>query len=152
MAGKRMTGTFGLVVGIIVASSLIVALPSAGLASRRSARDTALETARRIVAAGFDIRETYRSGLLRKGGRHVVRMTLYRGNEYALVGGGCRDCYDLDLILYDENWNQIDRDRMSDRVPIVTVRPRWSGTYYVVVEMYHSTPNGAHWVLLTGFR
>ena len=41
-----------------------------------------------------------------------VDRTFYRGNTYALVGVGDSRVSDLDLKVYDENWNLIDSDEV----------------------------------------
>ena len=61
---------------------------------------------------------------------------MYEGNTYYVFAAGDYSVDDLDIILYDENWNEIDKDTQTDALPIVEVSPRWSGTFYVRVKMY----------------
>ena len=101
---------------------------------------------------GLAVREHYQSGLLRKGKSQVVKTTLHAGNEYYFVAGGCEDAYDVDIAIYDENWNLIERDNDNQAVAAVKVKPRWTGKFYVKITMYNSTSDGAHWVLQTAFK
>ena len=59
--------------------------------------------------------------------------TLRAGRLYTIIIDGDDDT-DLDLYLYDENWQLIGSDRRSSDYGRVQVRPRWTGTFYVVVE------------------
>ncbi len=87
---------------------------------------------------GFDCRNrphqthTY----LRRGGYAIFRTTLYWGNHYIIMAAGDSTVSDLDVFLYDQNRNLIDRDRDPDAKPIVQVIPRWSGLFYIKVKMY----------------
>ena len=143
------------VAAAVIATAILFAgvYPAPIDATERQAEKTALEAAAVLAGQfGFNVRNEYYSGLLAKGGKAVVKLTLYEGNEYVLVGGGCRDCYDVDVLVYDENWNEVDRDQENKDVAVVKVAPKWSGEFYVVIHMYSSTSNGAHWVLVTGYK
>lgn len=85
---------------------------------------------------GYSCRNQVGGTYLKTGGNYIIRTTLYSGNNYLLVGQGNENVRDLDIILADENGNEIDRDQRSDATPIVKVRPKWSGTYYVIGHMY----------------
>ena len=89
-----------------------------------------------MARTDYDVRDNVQGRCLRQGGTYTFRTTLFSGYEYVLIGAGDSSVRDLDLILYDENWHQVDRDSKADNVPIVTVSPRWSGTFYVKIKMY----------------
>jgi len=113
----------------------------------RQARNSAAELQER----GFNIRDTFRYGFLRKGGAAYHMTTLYKGNTYALVVGGCSDAYDVDVLIYDENGNYITKDTTSNPWGVVIIKPRWTGRFYVKIRMYNSKYNGAHWTLLHAY-
>ena len=124
---------------------------SPAFATEADAKNRANETAASLRREGFTIRTTYWHGTLLKNDSTYITTTLYRGSSYGLVVGGCRDAYDIDVLLYDENWNLISKDTSTDPWAVVTVTPRWTGKYYIKVRMYNSKYNGAHWSLLFAY-
>jgi hypothetical protein len=106
---------------------------------RHFIRGTALLTATLLLAAAgpvpSDPAPPSFSGSLRDGYYRVHDVTLRAGYEYSLVGACDDDCDDLDLQLYDEDWNLIDEDLLPDDVPVVSVSPAWTGVFHVKVIM-----------------
>ena len=138
--------------GAVFLMSLMMMDPVPVDATRSVARDTARRAWTALKRHGYRPSSEFQTGLLRRGGKKVVRMTLYRGTEYAFVAGGCADAHDVDVHLYDSNWRLIKRDEDRRPAAAVTFRPRYTGTYNVVVHMYDSTRDGAHYILLPGYR
>ena len=101
---------------------------------------------------GLSVRPIYWKGFLRPGQSDYVTYTLYSGNTYILVAGGCESARDVDLLVYDENWNFITRDNDVDKRAAVLIRPRWTGTFHVKVTMYSADQGGAHWVLMAAYQ
>ena len=101
---------------------------------------------------GWECRNTFSQGLLRKGGSVLIATTLHARNTCAIAAGGCEDAYDIDPAAYDENGNRVGAD--ADRSPLAVLRvtPAWTGTYYLEVTMFDSTYNGAHYVVQYAFR
>ena len=83
-----------------------------------------------------DYRDTVRVGYISEGGYRTINTTFIRGNTYFILGAGDGGVRDLDIILYDENWNEIDRDTQTDESPIVKVTPKWTGEFHIRVKMY----------------
>lgn len=73
---------------------------------------------------------------LSQGESVTYRTTLYANTNYFLYAAGCSGVSDLDIRLYDENWNLISKDTETDAVPMVAVTPKWSGTFYIRMIMY----------------
>ena len=121
-------------------------------ASVAGARYTASAMFLGLQNAGWQCRDSFSSGLLRRGGSVVIPTTLYAGNTYALAASGCEDAYDVDLAVYDENGNFIASDSDNSSLAVVRITPRWTGTYYLKVTMFNSTYNGAHYVLQYAYR
>ena len=92
----------------------------------------------RYVQYEFDVdcRDKARGERLNKGETYTYSTTLYEGNDYYIFAAGDYNVDDLDITLYDENWNEIDKDTQTDALPIVEVTPKWSGKFYVEVKMY----------------
>lgn len=56
--------------------------------------------------------------------QHLMTVNLRSGVTYGLIGVCDNDCGDVDLKLYDENYNLIDDDIRSSDIPVITVSPR----------------------------
>ena len=65
----------------------------------------------------------------------VRNLLLNSRTPYSFVGVCDNDCRDLDLELYDENGNLIDKDVQNDDMPEVIVRPKSTGTFKLKVVM-----------------
>lgn len=137
----------------VVAGMLFALLPiQFSTASVAGARYTAVALFVGLKRQGWECRDSFSQGLLRKGGSTVIATTLYAGNTYALAASGCEDAYDVDLAVYDERGNFIASDSNRSSLAVVRVTPRWTGTYYLKVTMFNSTYNGAHYVMQYAYR
>jgi hypothetical protein len=72
---------------------------------------------------------------------------LQRGKSYKIISVCDNDCSDLDLILYDENNNEINRDNSDDSTPMVEVRPKWTGQFSLKVSMYSCESNPCYYAI-----
>lgn len=70
-----------------------------------------------------------------------ININLHSGVAYNLVSVCDEYCRDVDLKLYDENYNLIDYDTRSNDVPIISVVPRWSGQFYLEIDMANCNAN-----------
>lgn len=61
--------------------------------------------------------------------------TLRGGTSYKIFAVCDGDCSDIDLKLYDENGNEVDKDILFDDKPLVTVSPKWTGRFKLRVTM-----------------
>lgn len=84
---------------------------------------------------GYRLR-SYDSDALSQGYYMDYDVTLYGNVTYLLFACGDSWAYDIDIYLYDENGNLIDRDRATDNHPVVTVTPAWTGPFRVRIKMY----------------
>ena len=130
----------------LVISSLAL-LPGSTNASEVGAERAAQILFKKLRELGWNVRDSYTTGLLPYGRSTTVRTTLHEGNAYTLVAAGCQDARDVDISVYDEDGNLIDGDHDNSNIAVAEVTPAWSGTFFVKVTMYDSTPNGAHYVL-----
>lgn len=134
---------------VVTALSLTV-LPAFLHASETGARQAAFEAAKLLQAGGYDF-VAGDAGWLAPGKSIVVHTTLYRGNTYAFIAGGCEDAYDVDVAVYDENGSLIKKDNDTSVAAVVeNIIPKWTGKFYIKITMYRSTSNGAHYILLLG--
>ncbi len=106
----------------------------------------------KLKELGWNVRDTYTTGLLRLGQSVVITTKLEKGNKYKLVAGGCNDASDIDIAVYDENDELISKDTDESVVSVAEITPKWSGEFKVKVTMYRSTKDGAHYVLQYAWR
>lgn len=139
-----------LIVPLIALAAVLFAPTAEATTSQAKAR--AYRIAQALKKQGISFRNDYWHGLLRKGGSTTIKTTLKANTQYVLVGGGCNDAYDVDIIVYDQNMNEVGRDTKVDAVPVVRITPKWSGTFYLKVKLANSTRNGAHYALIVGYK
>ncbi|MGB0775901.1 MAG: hypothetical protein ACPG32_01570 [Akkermansiaceae bacterium] len=139
-----------LLTATVALAALLMTAPAEATTSQAKAR--AYRIASALKKQGINFRNDYWHGLLKYKGSTTIKTTLKANTNYVLVGGGCADAYDVDIIVYDQNWNEVGRDTKVDATPVVRVRPKWSGTFYIKVKLAKSTRNGAHYALIVGYK
>lgn len=73
---------------------------------------------------------------LTNGYYHTISLNnLQAGQTYVFMGVCDNDCSDMDMSLYDDAGNMVDRDVAPDAYPIVDVNPRWTGDFSLRVSM-----------------
>lgn len=137
----------------MVRAIIVIIVASLGLAlftrPAAASQDEAVECTAAMTAAA--LREGYRlrnsdTSRLEEGDVMNYDVTFSRGNHYLILACGDSRAVDLDIYLYDEDGNLIDRDQQTDNRPIVTVVPRWTGPFRVRVKMYEAR-GAAHYVM-----
>lgn len=78
---------------------------------------------------------------LDSGRSDSFEFTLRKGNDYKVISVCDEDCSDLDITLYDENDREIAKDTSTDSTPVVSVSPRWTGSFTLKVTMYECSSN-----------
>jgi hypothetical protein len=68
---------------------------------------------------------------LEKNQTYTASRQLYDVNDYVIMGIGGVGVKDMDMKLYDENDNLIDKDESEDNVPLLQVTPKADGKYYI---------------------
>lgn len=137
----------GLAASAVFASSLFIAPPAEASDRESMRRLNALATNfKRTVRDKLDCpscgycRTYARSkGYLSQGNSYIINTTLYRGYDYVIMGAGDSSVKDLDLKIYDANWNLINEDTSTDNVPMVKASPRWKGRFHIKVKMYRGS-------------
>jgi hypothetical protein len=84
--------------------------------------------------------------MVKAGTRDVYEIT-FRGDEVAMVAAESRNGADIDLHIYDENGNLIEKDTDTDGVPVCLWTPRWTGKFTVKVS--NPTSNDLRYTLMT---
>lgn len=101
---------------------------------------------------GFQVRDTYYSGMLDNGESTVFSRTFYQDNEYVLVVSSCNYTKDVDLYVFDEDGSLIDHDSDAASSAVNTFKAEYTGTYYIKVVMYDATRDNVHWAFQYGYR
>lgn len=67
----------------------------------------------------FEDKSNLVGAFLEKGKDISVSYELKAYNDYIIIGVGDEDVKDLDMVLYDDNWKQLDKDYKTDNIPII---------------------------------
>jgi hypothetical protein len=86
-----------------------------------------------LTIEGFEPTHAY-PGLLSGGAATVVNLWLTRGKDYGFVAV-CESCSGMDLALYDSRNNLVASDVGTGDQPVVTVIPRRTGQFKLVLRM-----------------
>ena len=100
-----------------------------------------------LSSRGFDTIRSEDSDRLSPGQSMKYTVTLYAGVTYVLFAAGDASIRDLDIYLYDENGNLISKDTQTDRYPVVTVTPRWTGPFRMYVKNHRGRRGWYHSVI-----
>jgi len=66
---------------------------------------------------------------------------LRKDKKYLVLAVCDNDCKDMDLVLYDENNNEVAKDKSTDSLPVVEVNPKWTGKFKLKVIMESCSNN-----------
>jgi len=126
-----------LAVATLLATSHLVMARTPGQAQYVEQVRRQLDNARDLLEArGFEKTHDYKIATLASGGAKSSTLNLQKGTQYVIIGVCDRDCSDLDIKLYDENDRLIATDTSTDDKPLVSVTPRWTGEFRILVSMY----------------
>ncbi|HEV7869523.1 MAG TPA: hypothetical protein VGO90_17670 [Chthoniobacteraceae bacterium] len=117
----------------------------------------ALEAANPYVKEGFTVREDYWGGDLPVKQTKAIVHQLFKGNEYWFwMATDVKDAK-ISVHIYDSDGNLAETE--SKAVPVnggkahaSFVRPKKTGSYYLIVEIEKSPEERTTWSLAYGFR
>ncbi len=134
---KNNIGKFGAWV-VILTCLTILTTPIASYASDAESmrKLRLLVRSMKLQIRGIECRNKARGNYLSQGNSYRVTTTLYSNFSYFIAGAGDSSVRDLDIVVYDQNFNKLRKDIKTDSTPIVSFSPRWSGTFYIKVKMY----------------
>ena len=75
-------------------------------------------------------------GYQQQGQTYTVYRTLLAGVSYKLVAAGNVHVKDIDITLHDQNHGVIATDTSNDAIPMVSVTPKWTGSFHAKVKMH----------------
>lgn len=144
-----------------LALALIIALPSHLHGTQDDAVLNAAIIGSRLEITGDWVVRGFATGKLYAGQTKTLETRLVGGVTYRFIAAGCDDADDVDIRLYDDNWNLIDMDNdgqdrgdLASRIAIADVTPRRNGRFYIRVTL-HSCVYGesaAHWSLQLAYQ
>lgn len=122
---------------LAIASSAMILAPNNALANSFTYQVGAklIGTSLAMGLFGRDLTHDPYINTLSDNHYRYVTVNLRAGRSYNIIGVCDEDCHDVDLHLYNENGTLVDYDTSSDNRPMVSVTPRWSGTFRVKVGM-----------------
>ena len=89
-----------------------------------------------LAATGWEETHEDEFDRLNNGDYDHFRFNLSRGKSYIIISACDEDCSDLDLMLYDKYDNELLTDTQTDDFPMISVTPRYTGSYTLIVRMY----------------
>lgn len=131
----------------------LLLLAGAALAYVDDALSFAYEAANPYAGEGWIIREDAWGGDLGAGEKKAVTAQLFRGNSYIFFLATDVDGASLRVNVYDAEGNLAEsKSWQRGKFAYAEIRPRATGTYYLVVEMVSSPEERTGWALVYGFR
>lgn len=116
----------------------------------------ALEAADPYVKEGFTVREDYWGGDLPVKQQKAIVQQLFKGNDYWFWMGTDVDGAKISVHIYDSDGNLAEVETFDStkkrRMAGARVRPKSTGSYYLIVEIEKSSKERTHWALAYGFR
>jgi len=104
--------------------------------SLKEARRQANRSIRNQKSAGYHLMSN-RGTLLKQGEYKTFKVLLYKGNTYAIFGTGDNSVKDMDVQVYDKNWNIVAEDYSAcGPLYAIKIKPNETGVYYVRTSMY----------------
>lgn len=133
-----MRSKLALIMGALVVGSLVPAAATAQNSQSRwegQVQQYLRRAARVLEERGYAETHDRFMDNLNENRSTSIRITLRADQVYSIVGVCDNDCTDLDFKLYDDEDNLIDEDLQTDDTPIVSVTPRRTGSFRLVVKM-----------------
>ena len=135
----------------LLAFAAILLAPA--LAYVDDAMSFAYEAANPYAEKGWIIREDAWGGDLGQGEKKAVTAQLFRGNSYTFFLATDVETASLRVNIYDAEGN-LAESKSWQRGPFAyaEIKPRATGTYYLVVEVISSPEERTGWALVYGFH
>lgn len=113
----------------------------------------ALEAANPYVKEGFTVREDYWGGDLPVKQAKAIVHQLFKGNDYWFWMGTDTTPAKISVHIYDADGNLAEDDSwQKPNKSAAHIRPKKTGTYYLIVEIEKSPAERTYWSLAYGFR
>ena len=133
---------------ILFLASMFLLASTSLYADMDEAKYKAIKVASALKSKGYILKDA-KGGYLSNKGYKTYSITLYRGNTYVFVGVGDHRVKDLDVKVYDENWNLVAKDVDTSAVSVVYISPKWTGTFHIKTKIYRGHGN---WIQLSAWK
>lgn len=138
---------------LVLVAALALALGPVCLATVDDAFSAALAGAAPYIKQGFTLREDYWGGDLPVKSQKAIVQQLFKGTEYWFWMGTDSDSAKISVHVYDSDGNLAEVEHVQQKgFAAVHVKPKSTGTYYLIVEVEKSTEERTHWALAYGYR
>ncbi len=113
----------------------------------------AYEAAYPYVQEGYTIREEAWAGDLGVDESKAVTAQLFRGNDYWFFLATDQERAKISVHVYDDKGNLAEVESWQrGKFAASQVKPKRSGTYYIIVKVQRSPSERTHWGLVYGFK
>jgi hypothetical protein len=141
---------------IILATFGLLTVLSGPVTARGTINDAlsfALEAAIPAVKEGFTVRVEHWGGDLPSGQPKPIPHQLFKGNEYWFwMGTDCKGAK-ISVHVYDSTGKLAEEEFwQKGQKAAARIKPKRTGTYYILVEVEKSTEERTVWSLAYGFR
>jgi hypothetical protein len=118
-------------------------------ASMHEAKMKAKKMQKRMKRAGFTMMNG-KGARLNNSKYKTFKLFLYKGNNYALMAYGDKSVKDLDVIVYNRQWEVVGEDYKSVGPKYkLYIKAKETGVYYVTTTMYEGS---GYFFQLTGWK
>lgn len=138
---KKKTFIIALFVAILVSATPLFADRNQALSALQNYLDQAKDAGYRLGDGSEG--SSWWVWYMNPGYFNQVDRTFYSGNTYLLVAAGDDGVSDVDIKVYDEDWNLIDSDEDNSSLAVAKFSPRWDGLFHVKVIYYSGHTNSA---------
>ena len=135
-----------------VIAVLLVLFPLVVFATYLEARKVVEGVVQTFVELGFHVSSNFLHGYLEKGKSDYLETLFYKGNTYILVAGASNNTKDIDILVYDQNWENVARDKDNGNRAVIQYTPRGTGPHKIKINLKNCDGEGANWCFITGYK
>ncbi|MEF2143822.1 MAG: hypothetical protein V3573_00120 [Desulfovibrionaceae bacterium] len=141
-----------MVARITAVVALALLLPALALAGRMDIRKPAYEEVLKYEGQGFSVKDDIQIGELGKGKSYYFDTQLATGIDYFFHFQGDTGVRELQLVMFDENWNVVAESTGKGEPASVNLRPEWSGTFHIKATLKDCAGEFDYWFILAGYK
>jgi hypothetical protein len=117
------------------------------------AHSYALEAATPYVKKGFAVREEHWAGSLAKNEQSSIAAQLFKGNDYWFWLASDEAEARVTIHVYDNAGKLVDAEAWQrGKMAAVRVKPKRSGTYFIVFRVTETKLSRTRWAVAYGFK
>lgn len=137
----------------VFAAAVALAAPALLRATVDDALSFAYEAALPYYKQGFSVRKDAWGGDLGVKDRKAVSSQLFKGNDYWFLMATDVKGASLSVHLYDDKGNLVDAESwQKGRFAGARISPKYTGTYFAIVQILKSPEDRTPWALVYGYK